>query len=217
MVYKQSMQSYQDWLKSTGKMNFHFVVQTLAALSFTVRYELSRSSYQDFFIFQGNQSQAHFYRKDNVLKLYVSHMEHFNSFKIENITTNFWFSWPEFTVNDTLMTVVHQSNVKNINFTNFTFISPILEFYNPELQPIIKSLDVLSEINYNYVILIMFVVVIVIKVDVKIIVDFIKAMKVKLTFESVYISMKSLETIEPAFVPENGENQHSSNPTKSIK
>ena len=201
----------------TDKMNFHFAIRALATLSFAIRYELSDNQHQDFFIFQGNQSHAHFYRKDNVLTLYLNHMDHFCSYQIDNITTNFWFSWPEFTVNDTLMTIIHQDNVDNINFINFTFISPMLEISDQELQPVINTLNAMSDINYNYLIIIMVIVAIFVKVDAKTILDLIEALKTKFAFENVYMSMKRLETIDPAIIPANGENQeHSSNSTKSI-
>ena len=174
IVYKQYSLSIAE-----SKMNLHFAFHAFATLSFTIKYKLSNDSYQDFFIFQGNESHAHFYRQDGTLKLYLNHMEHVSSYQFGNMTSNFWFSWPEFTINDTLMTVMRKSDVKNINFTNFTFVSPILEFNDHDLQPITKTLDYLSEINYNYLILIMVVVVIVLKVDAETIIDFAGVIKTR--------------------------------------
>ena len=90
-----------------------------------------------FFIFQGNESKAHFYRKDIKLNLCLSQLENSSSYEFENISSNFWFSWPEFTINDTSMLVVHNGvTMSNINFTDFRFISPILEIYeyNPDID-----------------------------------------------------------------------------------
>ena len=185
------------------KMDFHFLFQAFASLSFTIRYNLTNDSFQDFFIFQGNQSQAHFYRRNDEIKLYLNHKDNLSIYKLENISSNFWFSWPDFVVNDTLMFVVHQADIEDMKFTDFTFISPILEVYNDlEPQTLLNRLDNFTDINYGYFILIMIVVVIVIKGDARVVLDLLSAIKVKLAYENDYVSMKSVEITKLSTIQE---------------
>ena len=189
-------------------MNLHILFEAIATLSFTIQYNLSNSTFQEFFFFEGNQSQAHLYRKENGLHLYLNHKEMFSSYKFENITSTFSFSWPEFTVNDTKMFVVHEVDLKDFDFTDFTFISPLLEMYDDcKFQPLIDQLQQITDINYKYLILIMVAVVIVIKADVRVIADFIDGIKVKLELENDYISMKSVEIPNSSIIQHNGQKQ----------
>ena len=189
-------------------MNLHILFEAIATLSFTIQYNLSNSTFQDFFFFEGNQSQAHLYRKENGIHLYLNHKDMFSSYKFENITSTFSFSWPEFTVNDTKMFVVHEGDLKDFDFTDFTFISPILEMYDDcKFQPLIDQLQQITDVNYKYLILIMVAVVIVIKADVRVIADFIDGIKVKLELENDYISMKSVEIPNSSIIQHNGQKQ----------
>ena len=182
-------------------MNFHFAFQTFAALSFTVRYNLSNETYQDFFFFQGNQSQAHFYRTDKVLKLYLNHKDSFSSYKLGNITSEFWFSWPGLIINDTKMQIVNEGETKNARFDNFTFISPILDTYeNCEMQPLIKEI---TDINYGYFVLMMVAVVLVLKADVQSLSKVMDSIKFRFRIENEYVSMNNLNTPNPNTIPSN--------------
>ena len=195
-VYKQYSLNITE-----SKMNFHFAFQTFAALSITVRYNVSKDSYQDFFVFQGNESQAHFYRTDNVLKLYLNHMDSFSSYKLDNISSDFWFSWPELTINNIKMLVVHKGETKNVRFDNFTFISPILDTYEScEMQPLIKEL---TDINYGYIVLMMVVVVILLKADVQSLTELLDRIKVRFRIENEYVSMNNLNTSNLTSTPSN--------------
>ena len=173
-------------------MNFHIAFQTFAALTFTVRYNLSNDTYQDFFIFQGNQSQAHFYRTDNVIKLYLNHKDSFSSYKLGNISSEFWFSWSGLMINDTKMQIVHEGKTKNVRFDNFTFISPILDIYESyEMQPLIKEI---TDINYGYFVLMMIAVVLVLKADVHSLSKVLDSIKFRFRIENEYVSMNNLNS-----------------------
>ena len=106
------------------------------------------------------------------------------------------------------MFVVHEGDVKDFDFTDFTFISPILEMYDDcKFQPLIDQLQQITDINYKYLILIMVAVVIVIKADVRVIADFIDGIKVKLELENDYVSMKSVGIPNSSTIQHNGQKQ----------
>ena len=92
-------------------MNFHMFFQAIATLSFTVWFNISEKQYQDIFLFQGNESQAHFFRQNYSLQLYLIHKDVSIIYQIENITSSFSFSWPELTVNSRKM----ESNQLDVN------------------------------------------------------------------------------------------------------
>ena len=84
--------------------------------------------------------------------------------------------------------VVDQGDTQNVNFTDFTFFSPILKLYECcEIQPLINEI---TEVTYYYLILIM-VVVIVLKADVHTITEFLNSIRLKLMIVNEHVSMNS--------------------------
>lgn len=191
IVYKQSFTQFDF------KMNFHIFFEAIAALSFSIRYDVSAGKYQDLFLFQGNDSQAHLYRQNDVLKLYLKYGDVFSSYRFENVSSSFLFSWPDFSVNGTEMYPVHQGvlDVKYFNFYEFTFISPILGLQDHVSfeQPLLQNLNELKNVNYGYILLIMIVLVFVLKVDARAVKGLVNAIKVIMKLEKDYVSMKSVE------------------------
>ena len=191
IVYKQSFTQFDF------KMNFHILFEAIAALSFSIRYDVSAGKYQDLFLFQGNDSQAHLYRQNDVLKLYLKYGDVFSSYRFENVSSSFLFSWPDFSVNGTEMYPVHQGvlDVKYFNFYEFTFISPILGLQDHVSfeQPLLQNLNELKNVNYGYILLIMIVLVFVLKVDARAVKGLVNAIKVIMKLEKDYVSMKSVE------------------------
>ena len=172
-------------------MNFHILFQTIAELSFVVHFEVSDGKYQDFFLFKGNQSKAHLYRENDVLNLFVHCKNGFSYYKRNNISSNFAFSWPGFIINDTKMNAVNQTDENVFDFTDFEFISPVMEFYDHyTLEPIVNSLGEIKGLNYGYLTLIVIVLIITIKADFKAVVN---AMKILLKVENDYVSMENLQ------------------------
>ena len=202
IVYKQSFTQFDF------KMNFHILFEAIAALSFSIRYDVSDEKYQDLFLFQGNDSQAHLYRKNDVLKLYLKYGEVFSNYKFDNVSSNFLFSWPDFSVNGTEMYTVHQGalDVKKFNFSEFTFISPILGLYDHVSfeQPLLQNLDKLENVNYGYLVLIMIVVVLTLKVDARAVKNLVVAIKAIMKLEKDYVSMKSGEIDKSNIAQDNG-------------
>ena len=117
-------------------MNFNILFNFVTCLSFTIDFNVSDEYYQDFFLFNGNNSKPHLFRQNTTLILYLNQMDDYNIYKFYNLTNSFSFVWPKLTVNNTTM-YQYKSNInKNVwNFTDLTFISPQLglcDVYNSE-------------------------------------------------------------------------------------
>lgn len=172
-------------------MNFHIIFRTIAELSFVVKYKISNEKYEDFFLFKGNQSKAHLYRESNVLNLYLCCKGGINHYKYENVSSIFTFSWSDFTINGSKMYAVNQSYEKVYDFTDFKFISPVVELYDHySFEPIVNSLSEIKSLNYGYFVLIMIIVIITLKSDFRAIAN---AMKVILNVENDYVSMHNIQ------------------------
>lgn len=179
-------------------MNFNILINFVSCLSFTIDFNVSDEYYQDFFLFNGNNSNAHLFRKNTTLILYLNHMNDYNLYKFYNVTKNFSFQWPKFTINNTDM---HQykSNINGNtwNFTNFTFISPKLglcDIYSSELSH--PHLPI-SNFKYTYFIIIMIIAVIVLKSDIKTFKYLLNSIRITAEIDSDYVSMKSQEFVKP--------------------
>ena len=137
-------------------MNFNAIFTIVASLSFTIDFYNSNEFYQDFFLFNGANSSAHLYRENDTLILYLNQLNDFEIYNFYNIPYYFTFSWVNFTVNGIEMQCVKNSTkIKNINFTDYTFCSPIIDIYTScKHEPVFKTFDKLNEINYGYIVLI---------------------------------------------------------------
>ena len=188
-------------------MDFHLLLQAFAALSFTVSFDVSNEHTQDFFIFQGNNCQAHLFRQGDVLNLYLNQNNVFTIYQLENMTNIFSFSWPGFFVNNVEMYTSHTDkdlDVEYFNFTEFTFISPLLEMYDYEFEPLLQTLSNTTNLNYGYLVLIMIAVVLSLKADARTVKEFINAMKKIKKLDPDDVSMRSIEIDEPNIVQDNG-------------
>lgn len=137
-------------------MNFNILFNIVANLSFTIDFYNSDESYQDFFIFNGDNTSANLFRKNDTIILYLKLINDFEIYNLDNITDSFSFSWSKFTINNEQMKCVKNSTeIKNLKFTNFTFISPIIDIYSDFIvEPLLETLGKFNGFNYGYLVLI---------------------------------------------------------------
>ena len=173
-------------------MNFNIIFNFIAVVSFTIDFNVSDEYYQDFFLFDGNNSRAHLYRQNNTLKLHLKQQNNFKIYKYSNLTNSFSFSWSNISVNGVKMYPL-KSNYDIENW-NFSFIPSVLQMTDDcSFQPLLEDLSNGTSFSYVYFILIMIVVILTIKADIKFVKNFINAIKVFLKIEN---EIKSLESIE---------------------
>ena len=123
------------------------------------------------------------------------------------MTNIFSFLWPGFFVNNVGMYTSHTDkdlDVEYFNFTEFTFISQLLEMYDYEFKPLLQTLSNTTNLNYSYLVLIMIAVVLSLKADARTVKEFINAMKKIKKLDPDYVSMRSIEIDEPNIVQDNG-------------
>ncbi len=135
-------------------MNFNLIFSLVSTLSFTLDWELSGDEQQDFFIFNGLNSSAHLFLRNNSLSLYIQYKNSFSTLNYQNPPRIFTFSWPEYSINGENMSVIkYESNTTKATFSEFTFLSPIVNVPVYTLESVTEP-TYLMKINYGYIALI---------------------------------------------------------------
>ena len=98
--------------------------QAIVTLSITVCFNITEEKYQDIFLFQGNESQAHFFSTKPFIAVVLDTQGCVNHLSDWKHSIYFLFSWPnsrkmEFNQLDV--------NLNSLSFTEFTFIAPIVD------------------------------------------------------------------------------------------
>lgn len=139
----------------------------VAVLRFSIDWELSGEEQQDFFLFNGQNKSAHFFRKNNSLILYLELEENITIWEYTDPSPKFTFSWPEYNINGVKMNVIRfEGNMSRPEFDQFTFMSPIVDTTTEcNLQTLIEP-SYFMKINYGYITLIVAVVGITLKLSV---------------------------------------------------
>ena len=136
-------------------MNFNLLFTILATLSFSVKFQVDSGARQDFFLLEGTNQSAHLFRDGESLTLYLQQNDGYEIYKTQLKSTNFTFSWNGYMVDNQQM-LLHDStgNVNDVEFQNFTFISPIIELntFDCSVEQVYKLSD---NINYGYIVLIL--------------------------------------------------------------
>ena len=122
-------------------MNVNFLYNLLASFTFSITFDVDSQESQNYFLFHGDNSTAHLFRDDNVLKLIVESKSGFRHYESRDIATQFTFTWDGFKIDGGEMQIVRSSgNISDLDFNGYTFLSPSLDVnqgpeYNQE-QPL---------------------------------------------------------------------------------
>ena len=133
-------------------MNFSLFFAVVSTLAFSLHYEIDSNQTQDYFIFQSSNNTAQLSRRNNTLILYLRQDGAYEIYNY-NVTNNFEFSWGGYKVNNEKMVRVRTNGqVDALSFDSYTFLSPILSFYeltllDGEPEPVFGC----KEINYGYI------------------------------------------------------------------
>ena len=131
-------------------MNFNVLFALAASLNFTINFLIDSQISQDFFIFEGKDSSANLYRENDTIKLYLQYMNK-SELYIEEIIDTLEFSWEGYKINGTKMKKIKSDGELDLQFTAFTFSSPILNV-EPLNERAVLSLPTSSNINYGYIV-----------------------------------------------------------------
>ena len=139
-------------------MNFTLLFPLISTLSFVVEFPVDTTNKQDYIYFEGVNQTAHLFRDNYILTLYLNRGSNYSLYNAEINHGYFSFSWSGFRVNDVAMTVMKSiGSIDDINFDQFTFISPIFDVIlnEPETEYVYRLHD---NVNYWYILLIVFAV-----------------------------------------------------------
>ena len=134
-------------------MMFNLIFSAISSLYFSLEFEINLHR-QDYFFFEGENQTAHCYQINNTVTLLLSHLDNFSVYK-KNVTgDSFTFTWQGFLVNGEEMKKDSTfSEIPNLSFENFTFLSPIIRYLDDNIEPVYQMED---SFNYWYIALIIF-------------------------------------------------------------
>ena len=137
-------------------MSLNFLYNLLTSLTFNITFEPDSSEKQDFFIFHGENSTAHLFRTDDIVKFVVTSNSGFRHYETTEITSQFKFTWDGFKINDRPMHVIKSNgNISDLDFNGYTFLSPsVYVNQRPESNELKPLCDFFSKTNYGLVALI---------------------------------------------------------------
>ena len=141
------------------KMNINFVFNMLANLSFAVNFNSSIGENQTYFVFNGNDTAAHFSRINSTVSLLLLSGMDYNLYEAYNVSNDFIFKWNGFTINGKEMISVNSSRkITEIEFDSYSFFSPYLKLKKDNLDVCLCEQRVFgcNDINYGLIALIMF-------------------------------------------------------------
>lgn len=135
-------------------MNISLLLTTLSLLSFEIKFQFNDVDHQDFFIFDGFNTTAHLFRRNDSVLLYLTNNSSFEIYKsVPSSPIN--FKWEDYMINDKEMELLRsQGHIISYEYRNFVFLSPLTGFYDndPIPEPILDFK--FGDINYGYVLLI---------------------------------------------------------------
>ena len=135
-------------------MNFNLLFTLLSTLSFELYFDVTPNQKQDFFIFEGKNNSAHFFRKNQTLLLYLNQNDSYAIYHHLNNDNTFSFSWTDFKVNGVEMKLLKSTgNITNMEFDGYTFQSSVTlseEICETDIEPIFQ----MNQTNYIYILLI---------------------------------------------------------------
>lgn len=143
-------------------MQFNLLFAVITNLTFTIDFKILPDAQQDYLYFAGQNTTAHLYRENNTVFLHLQSGSEYELYQT-NIKNKLEFSWQKFKINGTEMTKVKSSRNESLELTfdTFTFLSPIISTFDPQEEPIIKTILESEKINYYYILAIVLCVVLV--------------------------------------------------------
>ena len=110
-------------------MDFILLFTLVMNLSFTIKYAVNSEEEQDYFIFNGpNDANAHLFRKNSTVILFLKSNNDTEVYQVSNITDNFEFKWNGYQINGHGMSkVTSKGQILDVYFNSHAFLSPCLE------------------------------------------------------------------------------------------
>ena len=139
-------------------MQFNILFTAVTNLTFVVEFPISvNETHQDFFLFNGVEESAHFFRDNTTFSLFIEQGENQSLYELSSSSNSVTFSWERFKINGEEMKHISAvGNIKNINFNSYTFLSPLasVNFDDCDMQAIPLTT---GSVNYWYIVAIIFI------------------------------------------------------------
>ena len=138
-------------------MQFNILFAVVTNLTFVVEFPISvNETHQDFFLFNGVQESAHFFRNNTTFSLLIEQGENQSLYELSSSSKSVIFSWEKFKINGEEMKHVRAvGNVKKNKFHSYTFLSPLTSVHfddSIQAKPLMTN-----SFNYWYIVAIIFI------------------------------------------------------------
>ena len=138
-------------------MQFNILFTVVTNLTFVVEFPITvNETHQDFFLFNGVEESAHFFRKNKTFSLIIEQGENQSLYELSSSSKSVTFSWEGFKVNGEEMKHVRAvGNVKKNNFHSYSFLSPLTSVH---FDDSIRAKPLMTNsFNYWYIVAIIFI------------------------------------------------------------
>ena len=103
------------------------IFSILLQLNFNVQYANNNASFQDYFIFTGQNNSAHLFRNDSTIMLVYTHGSEYMRYQCPFNDTMLLFKWPLTVNNEPMMMVEGDKRLHDPwEFSSFLFLDPLL-------------------------------------------------------------------------------------------
>ncbi len=108
------------------------------SVDFSARFHINNKTYQDFFMFDGESSNAHLFRENDTISLMHVHRNNVSQYQINSTLSMIYFEWPGIINNEGMHLTRGMENTSLSQLGTFTLFDPILD---SQPEGITESLD----------------------------------------------------------------------------
>lgn len=105
-------------------MNITLLLAASIAVKFNAAFISSKHDYQDFFLFSGNDSSAHMFRRNNSILLSTRSGSNSSLHEFTSNDTTWYYSWPT-TINGGRMKCLY-GDIIEVDYNYLLFIEPVI-------------------------------------------------------------------------------------------
>jgi len=131
-------------------MNLNLLLAVFSPILFSVSWPISNEPHQDFFILNGENSSAHFLRKNETFYLHLEREYQTKIISYNDTIDSLTFSWPELMINGINISEQDLNYYTSISVNSLTFLNPEFVNHCPE-SSMIQATYLNSSINYGFI------------------------------------------------------------------
>ena len=139
----------------------NFFLNTVARLSFVIKFSVDIGDYQDYFSFNGNDAAAHLSRSNNTVSLVLMLDDAFELYQTSNVSDSFTFTWGGYQINNQNMELSKSSGrINHTEYNSYSFFATEMEIETDRVELECRKPYIYnnSEMNYKLLAFIVFMI-----------------------------------------------------------